>query len=204
MTKLSVVLATKNEEGNIGRCLKSVRGIANEILVFDEHSTDKTREIAESYDAKVYEVSHQPIFHITKQKAIDKASGNWILQLDADEVVTPELASEIKDVINMSHEEIIEREIPEILVKHQRVVERRDGQVGKESGEIVAFFIPRRNMFLGKPLIHAGVYPDAAIRLIKRGKARLPGKSVHEIMEVDGQVSWLGKDMLQYDSPTFR
>src|SRR3989344_4356144 len=143
MTKLSVVLATKNEQENIGRCLKSVRSIANEI----------------------------------------------------------------KEVLRMSDSEILKRKVPELFMRHQRLLERegslpqaKSRQAGRSG--VVAFFIPRRNMFLGKPLIHAGVYPDPSIRLIKRGKARLPGKSVHEIMEVDGQVSWLVNDMLHYDSPT--
>src|SRR3990167_7280112 len=99
--KLSVVLATRNEETNIEACLDSVKNIADEIIVFDENSSDKTREIAKKFGAKVFKVAHQPIFHITKQKAINKASEDWILQLDADEVITPELAGEIKKVINM-------------------------------------------------------------------------------------------------------
>src|SRR3989339_1606015 len=101
MTKtLSVVLAVRNEEENIARCLNSVKDIADEIVVVDEHSTDKTRKIAEELGAKVVEEEHHDIFHITKQKALDLATGDWILQLDADEVVTPELANEIKRIIS--------------------------------------------------------------------------------------------------------
>ena len=59
-------------------------------------------------------------------------------------------------------------------------------------------------MFLGKPLIHAGVYPDGVIRLIKNGKARLPAKSVHELMEIDGEVGWLFNDLEHHDSPTLK
>ncbi|EKD90016.1 MAG: Beta 1,4 glucosyltransferase, partial [uncultured bacterium] len=68
--KLSVVLATRNEEENIGRCLASVKDIADEIIVVDEYSTDKTREIAEKYGAKVFTEPHHDIFHITKEKAL--------------------------------------------------------------------------------------------------------------------------------------
>lgn len=198
MTKLSVVLAVCNEEENIGRCLMAVKDIADEIIVLDEYSTDKTVEIAKEYGAKVFEEPHHEIFHITKQKAIEKATGDWILQLDADEVVTPKLASEIKETI----ENPVKRDIPSLFARHQRAVEKRDGKLGVNTGEIVAFFLPRRNMFLGKPLIHAGVYPDAVIRLIKKGKAYLPAKSVHEQMVISGEVSWLSNDLLHYDSPT--
>lgn len=208
MKKLSVVLAVKNEEENIERCLKSVKFIADEIIIFDEESTDRTKIIAEKLGAKVYTVKHQPIFHITKQKAIDKAKGDWVLQLDADEVVTPELAKEIKEIINMTNSKLLmlkEQNIKhyKLFKMHQKLLELRDGKIGINSGEVVAFFIPRLNIFLGKPLTYGGVYPDGVIRLIKQGKARLPGKSVHEQMEVDGEVSWLVNPLEHYDSPTF-
>ena len=211
MTKLSVVLATRNEEGNIGICLESVKDFANEIVIVDEYSTDRTCEIAKKYDARIYTESHHANFHITKQKAIDLASGDWILQLDADEIVTPELGEEIKDIINLENDDIRslvqskfrhKSKKVELFLRHQRLIEERDGKLGVSNGEIVAFFIPRRNYFLGMPLIHAGVYPDAVIRLIKKGKARLPAKSVHEQMEIDGEVAWLFNDLKHNDSPT--
>ena len=99
---LSVVLATFNEEVNIADCIKSVRNLAGEVVVVDGNSTDNTREIARKMGAKVYKVTNKPIFHINKQLAVDKAGGRWILQLDADERVTPELNAEIKTAIGQS------------------------------------------------------------------------------------------------------
>lgn len=205
--KLSVVLATRNEEQNLTDCLGSVKSIADEIIVVDEESTDATREIAKKYGAKVFSVKHSPIFHVTKQKAIDKATGDWILQLDADERVTPELAKEIASVIKMSDEAILVRRPKnaknwKLYQKHQKLIEAREGGLGKPTGEVVAFFVPRVNFFLEKPLLHAGVYPDGVIRLIKKGKARLPAKSVHELMQLDGQVAWLFNNLEHHDSPT--
>lgn len=201
--KLSVVLATRNEEENIARCLQSVKPIADEIIIFDEYSTDKTKEIAESFSARVYLEEHHDIFHITKQKALEKAKGEWVLQLDADEVVTPELATDILKVVkgepitrNPSRDKLFER--------HQQLIEQRDGKIGNDLGEVVGFFIPRRNMFLGKPLIHAGVYPDGVIRLVKNGFAKFPCKSVHEQIQLNGKVGWLNGDLLHYDSPTLK
>ena len=98
--KLSVVLATRNEEVNIARCLNAIKHIADEIIVYDEHSTDRTVEIAKKLGAKVFSVDHQDNFHITKQKALNLAKNGWILQLDADERVTSKLAEEIKEVLN--------------------------------------------------------------------------------------------------------
>ncbi len=203
---LSVVYATRNEEANIGRSIESVKKIADEIIVVDEFSDDRTCEIAEKLGAKVYTEPHHDIFHITKQKALDKAEGEWILQMDADEVVTPELSEEIKSVIS-NHPPNTLHHSPNsnpLFIRHQKLIEDRDGPIGKKTGQIVGYFIPRRNMFLGRPLIHGGVYPDGVIRLVKNGKARFPQKSVHEQIELDGEVSWLGSDLLHYDSPNLK
>ncbi len=207
MIKLSIVLAVRNEELNLANCLDSIKGIADEIVIVDEYSTDRTVEIAKKYGARIYEEPHHEIFHITKQKALDLAKGEWILQLDADEIITPELREEIKEIVKMSDSEINKRRIVNkkkwnLFMRHERLVEQRDGSIGTKEGEIAAFFIPRVNLFLGKPLIHAGVYPDPAIRLVKKGKAHFGLKSVHDIMQIDGKVSWLVNDMLHNDSPT--
>ena len=96
---LSVVLATHNEEKNLPECLESVKNLADEIVVVDGYSTDKTAEVAKKFGAKVILVPNNPMFHINKQKAIDAATKDWVLQLDADERVTPQLAEEIRNVI---------------------------------------------------------------------------------------------------------
>ena len=100
---LSVVLATYNEEKNLPACLESVRGLADEIVIVDGTSTDHTAEIAKEYKAKVHVTKNLPNFHINKQKAIDLATKEWILQMDADERVTPALAREIREI--MSHKQ---------------------------------------------------------------------------------------------------
>jgi glycosyltransferase involved in cell wall biosynthesis len=205
MNKLSVVLAVRNEEKNISPCLESVKNIADEIIIMDENSTDKTRQIAEGLGAKVYEVNHEPIFHITKQKGMDKATGDWILQLDADERVSPELAEDIKLVLAGNYY----KKPKELFIRHQRLVEGRSETPLRPTrrnyaGQAFGYFIPRLNMFLGKPLIHAGVYPDGVIRLVKNGRAHFPQKSVHEQMQIDGAVSWLSGDLIHEDSPTLK
>src|SRR3989304_6918794 len=206
MTKLSIVLAVKNEEKNIGECLSSIKGIADEIVVVDEESKDKTLEIAMSFGARIIKVKHSPIFHISKQKALEEAKGEWILQLDADERVTPKLAEEIRRVIEMPDNKIDEYQKTlknqRLFARHQRLIEKRDGAFIKE-GEFAGFFIPRLNYFLGKYLRYGGVYPDGVIRLVKKGKAHFPQKSVHELIKVDGKVGWLQNDLIHMADPTF-
>lgn len=98
--KLSVVLATYNEEENISACIESVKDFAAEVIVVDGSSTDKTVELAKKLGAKVYVTDNKPLFHINKQMAINRASKDWILQLDADELVSKNLQHEIISVTN--------------------------------------------------------------------------------------------------------
>jgi (heptosyl)LPS beta-1,4-glucosyltransferase len=97
MLPISVIILTKNEEALIGRCIKSASW-SNEILVLDSCSTDRTREIASSLGAKVYE---QPWLGWSQQrnKAISLASNDWVFILEADEIVTDELITSIKEVM---------------------------------------------------------------------------------------------------------
>ena len=211
--KPSVVLATRNEEENIGPCLESVKDIADEIVIVDEESIDNTVKIAKKYGAKVFTVKHEDNFHITKQKALDKAKGDWILQLDADERLSRKLASEIREELGIMNYELRMKKYEEkiqinlkkwkLFQRHQKLIEQREGSLGKKTGNMVAYFIPRVNYFLSSPLRHAGVYPDGVIRLVKKGKARFPCKNVHELMEIDGEVAWLFNDLEHHDSPTF-
>src|SRR5690606_4850403 len=89
--KLSVIIITKNEALNIGECIASV-SFADEIIVVDSGSTDQTREIAQELGAKVT-LADWPGFGQQKNRALDLASAEWVLSIDADERVTPELAA---------------------------------------------------------------------------------------------------------------
>ncbi len=208
MSKLSVVLAVYNEENNLEDCLNSVKDIASEIIIVDGGSKDQTLEIAKKFGAKIIQTANPPIFHINKQKALEAATKDWILQLDADERVTESLRNEIEKVLEMDNEEIASYENTlkkrEIFRKHVVLLEKRDGSIGKETGEYCAFFIPRLNFFLGNFLRYGGVYPDGVIRLVKKGKAYFPCKSVHEQIVVNGKVGWLENDLLHMADPTFK
>lgn len=205
--KLSAAIATFNEEENIRECLDSVKDIVDEIVIVDGGSTDKTVEIAKSFNAKVIETNNPPLFHINKQKSFDASRGEWILYLDADERVSNKLAKEILQIIKMSDHEIAQYQHSlknlSLFKRHQKLLEQRDGEIGYQGSEYVAFFVPRLNFFLGKFLKYGGVYPDGVIRLFKKGKAHLPAKDVHEQMVVEGRVGWLQNDLIHYDSKTF-
>jgi len=167
---LSVVLATFNEEKNIKDCINSIRRLADEIVVIDGSSTDKTRDIAENLGAKVIKTSNKLMFHKNKQMALEEAKGEWILQLDADERLSVELKNEIRSAIN-----------------HQP--------------STIAYYIPRKNYFLGKWLKKGGQYPDYVIRLVKKGKAYFPCKTVHEQIKVKGKTDYLQNSLIHLAYP---
>lgn len=206
MIKLSVALAVFNESRNLSRCLTSIKDIADEIVIVDGGSTDDTVQIAKKFHAKVIESDNPRIFHINKEKALAACQGEWILQLDSDEEVTPQLAREIKHIIYSKDTEIKSRRLnpkkEKLFQRHQHLVEGTSFQKS-HYGEVVAFYLPRKNFFLGKPITHAGTYPDGVIRLVRRGFAHFPSRSVHEQIEVKGQTAWLENDLLHYSNPTW-
>ena len=99
MQKISVTLATFNEERNIEKCLKSLKDLADEIVIVDGTSTDRTVEIAKKFGALVLVRENPKIFHINKQIANDNAKMDWILQMDADEHLSADLIAEIREKI---------------------------------------------------------------------------------------------------------
>ena len=200
---ISVVLAVYNEEETLGRCLESVKDLADEIVIVDGGSTDTTIEIARKYHAHIIHTNNPPMFHINKQKAFDAAKGDWILQLDADEVVSDALKNEIQQVLNGTYPGVRNNKKKKLFDRHKQNLDRRDKNIGTGHGDVVAYFLPRLNFFLGGWLRHGGVYPDGLIRLVRKNKACYPCKSVHEMVKIDGRVSWLEQDLLHYADPTF-
>ncbi|KTD47674.1 lipopolysaccharide biosynthesis glycosyltransferase [Legionella quateirensis] len=98
LAMLTVIIITKNEESNIRRCLESVR-FADEIIVVDSGSTDNTVAIAREYTEMVFQTDDWQGYGIQKQRALAKATGDWVLNLDADESVSNELKEEMMKVI---------------------------------------------------------------------------------------------------------
>jgi glycosyltransferase involved in cell wall biosynthesis len=202
-----VAVAVYNEEENLEKCLSSIKAITDEIVIVDGSSTDRTVSIAKSFGAKVLVTDNPPVFHLNKQKALAACRGEWILQLDADERVTPVLAAEIKKVISTKNKAINEHQRKlakrKLFLRHQKLLEKRDGYIGTKTGDYAGFFVPRLNYFLGKYLRYGGVYPDGVIRLVKNGRAYFPAKNVHEQIVIKGRVGWLENDLIHLADTTF-
>ena len=184
--RLSVVIITFNEEANIGRTLASVQPLVTdgegEIIVVDSGSTDRTVEIAKTFGAKVF-VEQWKGFAAQKNSAIDKATGDWILSLDADEEVDPQLQRAVHDLL----------EALDSLSALGKQADRRSlSTADTTSGGAISHAdfdglrIPRKNEFLGRWIRHGGYWPDPKLRLFRRGKGKFESRAVHEDVQVAG------------------
>jgi glycosyltransferase involved in cell wall biosynthesis len=173
LSTVACVVITKNEEANIQDCLRSAQW-ANELIVVDAESCDKTAELARTCGAKVF-VRPWPGFGLQKNFAMAQASSDWILILDADERVTEELREEIKACL-----------------------------AGWTSGAPVAYRIPRRNFFYGAWVSGGGVYPDYQVRLFRRGIAQYNDVAVHENLIVEGKIGTFAGHLDHYTERRIR
>jgi len=182
---LSVVIITHNEEGNLARTLQSVQPLVGdgkgEIIVVDSGSTDRTVEIAKSFGAKVF-VEEWKGYAAQKNSAIDKATGDWILSLDADEEVDSEL---IEELTGHGHDAL-----PAGSGSREWCLTMGRGSTDPEllKGQPVGFLIRRKNHFLGRWIKHGGFWPDLKLRLFYRGSGRFENRAVHEDVRVVGQT----------------
>ena len=197
---ISVTLATYNNQDSLDACLQSVTWV-DEIVIVDGHSTDKTVEIAKKYKAKVLLRENNPIFHVQKQIANETAKSDWILQLDSDEVVPESLKNEILELLNGRHFGQDGWISP--IKKNINKLFKIFPEPKKLNMPAAAYWLSRKNYFLGRFLRATGQYPDPIIRLFQRDLAYLPAKSVHEQMVVKGKTGWLTNDYEHYGTPSF-
>ena len=99
MTKLSLCAIVKNEAKSLPQCLESVKDVVDEMIVLDTGSTDNTVEIARELGAEVYHFQWCNDFAIARNEALDRVRGEWVLVLDADEILTPEIVPNIQQAI---------------------------------------------------------------------------------------------------------
>jgi glycosyltransferase involved in cell wall biosynthesis len=171
---LSVVIITCNEEANLVRTLESVQPLIcegkGEIIVVDSGSTDHTVEIAKSFGAKVF-VEEWKGYAAQKNSAIDKATGDYVLSLDADEELAPDLAAEIQSIME---------EPPREHKFRQKLPDGTSAPIF-----VNGFRIPRQNYFLGRWIRHGGFWPDPKLRLFRRHTGKFKEAAVHEALQVE-------------------
>ena len=172
---LSAVLITRNAASQLLECLASV-AFCDEIVVVDSGSEDATVEIAERHGARVIQAEWRG-FGAQKQFAVEQASHDWVLCIDADERVSERLGESIRAALTCP----------------------RSGSPGTQSAsapKLTAYRFARCNRFMGRHLRHGEGYPDWSLRLFDRRAARWSDDAVHEQVLATGEVGTLQGDLL--------
>ncbi len=164
---LSVVIIAKNEAHNIVDCVKSAL-FSDEVIVLDSGSSDATVALAREAGANLIQTDW-PGFGRQKNRALAAAKSDWVFSLDADERITPELASEIRAAL-----------------------------ASADVTQTIAFRVPRSSQFCGQFMHHSGWSPDYTVRLIKAGHGKFSDKHVHESLQYEGKCATLSARMLHY------
>ncbi|MEQ1922441.1 MAG: glycosyltransferase family 2 protein [Pyrinomonadaceae bacterium] len=165
--KISAVVITLNEELNIRDLCESISWV-DEIIIVDSHSTDSTVEIARTFTDKIIKREFTS-FQDQHEFTDSQATCDWLLWIDADERVTPELRAEIEGLKSREDEDL------------------PDG-----------FWIPRKTWYLDRWIKHSGWYPDRQMRLYRKEKSYWGGIPPHETARVDGRVEKMKGEILHY------
>lgn len=178
--ELTAIILTRNEEKNIPSCLETLRW-ADHLLMLDSFSEDATVELAREAGARV----HQSPFvnwPVQRNLGLQSAETLWVLFVDADERVTPELGQEIRNVLDANEQE------------------RQRGH-----NPPAGYWIPRRNYIFGRWVRHAGWSPDYQLRLLYRTKARYDeAREVHELVILDGPEGCLEQPLIHHNYETLQ
>jgi glycosyltransferase involved in cell wall biosynthesis len=167
---ISVCIVSGAEAHRIGRTLESVASWTSEIIVvLNEEVRDGTEEIALGFGAKVFREPWKG-FIGQKNSAAEKCTGQWLLNLDADEIVPPQLAAEMQQV------------------------------VGQTDGRRAAYEFPRCTFYCGRWIRHGDWYPDRVLRLYRQGAAHWAGEEPHAQLQVRGAVGRLRSDLLHFSN----
>ena len=178
---LAAIVLTLNEEKYLPDCLASLRW-ADEVVVFDSFSADRTPDIARGFGARF--IQH-PFSNYAAQRnaALEAVQADWIFFVDADERATSALAEEIRTV---THSDLTGFKKP----------------VRSESS-VVGWWVPRHNYLFGKLTLHAGWFPDYQLRLLRRGRAHYdPDRPVHELVRLEGAEGFLQNPLLHLNYET--
>jgi glycosyltransferase involved in cell wall biosynthesis len=166
---LSVITLTRDEERNIVECLASVAW-ADEIIVLDSGSTDRTVELALRFTPNVSVLPWRG-YGAARNEGLARTHSGWILWLDADERVTPELAGEIRAILQ------------------------------RDVAAVAGYEIARRAYFCGKWIRHGGWYPSRVVRLFRRDMAKFSETRVHEKLVIGGNLARTQHDLIHYTDP---
>jgi len=186
---LSVIIITKNEVNSILECLKSVRW-ASEIVIVDAGSTDDTIQIANEFGAKTFINTDWLGFGPQKNRALELATNDWVLSIDADERITKDLALEIKKTIELNE--------PDTAFEIPRQ-SSYCGQFIHHSGwrpDYVLRLFPRKNTKFTQDIVHERVLFDGKIKKLTHSIVHFSYENLDEVLDKTNRYSSDGAKML--------
>ena len=166
---ISIVTSTHNRAKSLARMLASVKLFADEIIVVDSASTDETSAVAKKFTRKLYRRENNLMLNVNKNFGFLKATGDWILNLDDDEEIPPDLARVIRSLVDTA------------------------------PSDVAGYWLPRKNIIFGKWIRTGLWWPDRQLRLFRRGAGRFPEKHVHEYLEVAGKTETVSEPFVHYN-----
>jgi glycosyltransferase involved in cell wall biosynthesis len=181
MAGLSVVIITYQEEENIARCLDSVKNLADEIVVVDSNSTDRTVEICRSLGCRIFSHAFEG-YGKQKQFAVDQAANDWVLSLDADEVVSKELHTEIRNLMNIENNPVAGYRIPRSFFYMGRILKHT-----KE--DHLRLFNRKKGHFTLVP-VHEEIIAEGTILKLKEKLIHYSYRDIsHHLQKIDSYTS---------------
>jgi glycosyltransferase involved in cell wall biosynthesis len=184
---LTAAVLARDESTKIERCLAALTWADERLVLVDAATRDDTVDRAAALGARV---ATRPFSSFAEQRnaALDLAETEWVLFVDADELVTPELAAEVREVLEKTG---------------QQGAKSASSPLHPVAPSPVGFWIPRHNLICGRWIRHAGWYPDVQLRLLRRGRARYDeDRPVHELVVLDGPAGRLAEPLIHYNYAT--
>lgn len=164
--KITFGIITLNEESNLRRCLASIQSVADEIVIVDSGSTDDSKRIAESFDARWIEIPWKG-YVAQKNNVLHHSRQPWVFSIDADEALSPELLREI------------------VALK----------SAGNIPAEVSGYSMPRCVLYDNRWIRNGDWYPDRLIRLFRKDHAEFVGGRIHERVQISGKISKLAGEI---------
>lgn len=185
--RLSATVITLNEEQDLARCLNSLKDFVDEVIVVDSGSSDKTLEIAKKFGAKVF---HHKFSDFADQKnyALEKATGEWVLSIDADEEIPEELGKEIIDVISLNQK-------AGFLIGRRNFILGGEIKYSRWSPDL-HIWLWQKDKGKWKGLVHEEVEVKGSVGLLKHSKLHYQDKTVEEFIAKNNKYSTLEAERL--------
>ncbi|MCG6201410.1 glycosyltransferase family 2 protein [Psychromonas antarctica] len=183
---LSVILITKNEEDRVARCLQSVQDLADEIIVLDSGSTDNTVKICSQYTDNI-EITDWPGFGKQKQRALDKASCDWVLSIDADEELDEEMRSEINRLLESTDDRHVAYRLPWGVTIHGKTLKH-----GRSARSVLRLAVNKGSKYTLDEVHETIVPPNGSIGVMKGLLLHYTHRDFGHALQKSSSYAWLG------------